>query len=37
MAQILARAIRAIRAIKGDTETQRLQDEFYAASQEPTS
>jgi creatinine amidohydrolase len=34
MAQMVARAVREIKA---DRETQRLQDEFYAASREPTS
>lgn len=34
MAQMVARAVRAIKA---DTETQRLQDEFYAASDAPSS
>jgi creatinine amidohydrolase len=34
MAQMLARAVRTIKA---DTETRRLQDEFYAASREPLS
>jgi creatinine amidohydrolase len=33
MAQYVARAVRAIKA---DTETPRLQNEFYAASQTPT-
>lgn len=34
--QMVQHVVRAVRAIKGDTETRRLQNEFYAASQAPS-